>query len=64
MSPLSSEIMLGRGQVAVLYWAFNASPAWLRTNTEIMLDQSRKARAALRNTARVINIFQDIVAKN
>jgi hypothetical protein len=64
MSPLSSEIMLGRGQVAVLYWAFNTSPAWLRTNTEIMLDQSRKARAALRNTARVINIFQDIVAKN
>jgi hypothetical protein len=31
--------------------AFNTSPAWLRTNTEVMLDGSRKARAALRNTA-------------
>ena len=34
--------------------AFNTSPAWLRTNTEMMPDGSRKARAALRNTARGI----------
>ena len=41
--------------------AFNTSPAWLRTNTEIMLDGSRKARAALRNTAHGSSTYSRIL---
>ena len=65
MSPLSGEIMLGCGQVAVLYCGLYHLTCLVPHQYRDYAGRiSQGASRSAQHRTRVVNIFEDIVAKN